>query len=339
VTPPGHSLREWLRSVARGQVWPDAPGRGPSHFDGLDVERRIIDCWRPVVDGDLPDADVVVATWWETAEWVAALGASKGAKACLVQGYEVFDYLPVERVKATWRLPMHRIAVSRWLVEIASDVYGDGEVSLVPNAVDVELFTAPPRGKQDEPTVGLVYSTDRCKGVDVSLRAFELARRRLPSLRLVAFGKDAPRRGLALPEGTRYALRPPQRAIKGIYAACDAWLFGSRAEGFGLPILEAMACRTPVIGTPAGAAPELLSGGGGLLVEHENPEQMAQAILAVCGMQEAEWRSMSDAAWKTATRYTWDDAAELFEAALHRAIERTQRGELAVISTKECLSR
>jgi hypothetical protein len=47
----------------------------------------------------------VIATWWETAEWVDRLSVSKGKKVYFIQHYEAFDYLPKERVEATWRLP------------------------------------------------------------------------------------------------------------------------------------------------------------------------------------------------------------------------------------------
>jgi glycosyltransferase involved in cell wall biosynthesis len=94
------------------------------------------------------------------------------------------------------------------------------------------------------------------------------------------------------------------------------WLWSSRSEGFGLPILEAMACRTPVIATPAGAAPELLSGGGGFLVKPEDPEDMARAIERVSRMKDPQWLPLSEAAYRTATKFTWDQATDLFEAAL-----------------------
>jgi glycosyltransferase involved in cell wall biosynthesis len=95
-----------------------------------------------------------------------------------------------------------------------------------------------------------------------------------------------------------------------------------------LPILEAMACRTPVIGTPAGAAPDLLCDGGGLLVRPEDPRDMARAIVQVHAMDEPAWMSMSDAAYEVASRFTWDHATDLFEAALHRAIAKANRTEL-----------
>ena len=132
-----------------------------------------------------------------------------------------------------------------------------------------------------------------------------------------------------LPADTRYTSNPAQDRIKDIYASCDAWLFASRSEGFGLPILEAMACRTPVIATPAGAAPELVAAGGGIIIEPENPESMAAAIVRMARMSEHEWRTISDAAHDIAGRYTWDDATDLFEAALRAALQQPTRGEVA----------
>jgi glycosyltransferase involved in cell wall biosynthesis len=202
-------------------------------------------------------------------------------------------------------------------------------VDLVPNAVDTEQFHAPPRGKQPSPTVGLMYSTTRFKGCDISLDAVRRAARNVAGLRLAAFGIDQPSPELPLPDGAAFFHQPSQTMLKDVYSRCDAWLFGSRTEGFGLPLLEAMACRTPVVATPAGAAPELLAEGGGVLVEPENPQDMADAIVRVCGLSAEAWRAMSDAAYSTATRYTWDDATDLFEAALRRAITRAGRGEIA----------
>jgi len=88
-----------------------------------------------------------------------------------------------------------------------------------------------------------------------------------------------------------------------------------------------MACRTPVIGTPAGAAPELLANGAGMLVNPEDPEDMARAIVRMCQLSNTEWRTMSDTAYAKVRNYTWDDAFERFEAALRTAVERSKSDE------------
>lgn len=331
ISPPSSrpSLREQVRSLLRGRGWIPKAKRQPSYYDHIDVHCQVTDRYRPVVDADIPNADMVVATWWETAEWVANLSEAKGVKVYFVQHHEVFGYLPEDRVKATYSLPLHKITISQWLIDLMRTEYGDRNVSLVPNGVDTEQFYAPPRGKQSIPTVGMVYSTTQWKRCDISLKAFSLAAQKIPNLRLVVFGSGNPSPDLPLPPGAEYVVKPPQDTLRSLYAKCDAWLFSSSIEGFGLPILEAMACRTPVIGTPAGAAPRLLSDGGGVLVQPDDPEDMARAIEWVCNLTDAEWQAMSDAAYIKATSYTWDDATEKFEAALYQAVEQSQRGDIS----------
>ncbi|NJK38155.1 MAG: glycosyltransferase family 4 protein [Oscillatoriales cyanobacterium RM2_1_1] len=321
------SFKKQVRSLLKGSGWINRKNIGPSHFDGMEVPRKILDHQPPVIDSDLPDADVVIASWWETAEWVAALSPSKGAKAYFIQHHEVHDYLPIDRVKATYSLPLHKITISNWLVEIMQTQYHDFCVSLVPNSVDFDKFYAKPRSKQSIPTMGTMYASDRrWKGSDITLAAFSMARQEIDHLRLVAFGHAEPTPELPLPQDTVYICQPSQERIREFYSQSDAWLFGSRVEGFGLPILEAMACRTPVIGTPAGAAPELLANGAGILVNPEDPEDMAKAIVKICRFSEEEWQQMSDVAYRKVTGYTWEDATTQFEAALYEAIKRTNHG-------------
>ena len=320
---PQPSLARKLKSFIRGRGWPVNRRARGTYFDGFRGKLIELDRFRPVVDADVPDADVVVATWWETAEWVARLGDRKGAKAYFLQHYEAHPGQPRERVDATWRLPMHRIVVSHWLADLAVERFGLDRPDLVANAVDIDQFNAPVRTKQPTPTVGLMFSTIPYKGCDVSIEAIRLARRHRPDLHVVAFGAMKPTEDLPLPEGADFHLCPPQPDIAGIYAQCDAWLFASRTEGFGLPLLEAMACRTPVIGTPAGAAPELIGQGAGILTPFDDAGAMADAIVRVAEMGGAEWRRMSDAAHAAATGYTWHDAADRFERALERAAGKT----------------
>ncbi|MBD2022178.1 glycosyltransferase family 4 protein [Leptolyngbya sp. FACHB-36] len=313
-----------VRSLIKGKGWLPKPEKTASHFDHLNVPHALIDEFRPVVDADVPDADVVIATWWETAEWVATFSARKGVKAYFIQHHEVFDYLPKERVRATYRLPLHKITIAQWLVDLMQTEYGDPNVCCVPNSVDTDLFSAPLRDKQSIPTIGMLYNLTPWKGCDISLKAFEIAAQTISNLRLVALGEFTLSPELPLPPETEYVYRPDQTLLKDTYAKCDAWLFASRLEGFGLPILEAMACRTPVIGTPAGAAPELLTDGAGILVEPEDPEAMAQAIVRLCNLPNSEWKTMSDAAYYKATHYTWEDATDQFEAALYQAVRSKQ---------------
>lgn len=325
--PPQPPLKQRLKNLLQFRKEPNrdlAPRR--SYFDDLNVRVHTLERYRPLTDRDLPDADVVIATWWETAEWIAPLSAAKGAKVYFIQHYEVFDYLPKHRVEATYRLPFYQITIAKWIVEILRDRYSPSphspaqQISLVSNGVDLQQFCSPPRRKASVPTVGLIYTATPWKGVDIALQAFGSALQSLPNLRLVAFGMEHPVAHLPLPEGGQYFFQPAQDCIKDIYAQCDAWLFSSHTEGFGLPILEAMACRTPVIAAPAGAAPELLSEGGGVVLERNDPALMAQAIQKICTLEDAQWQQLSEQAYQTACQNSWEQAIQDFEAALVGAI-------------------
>ncbi len=328
--PYQQKLTRKVGSWLRGYGWPKDVGEGPSHLDIGDFERKVLRPWQPVTDAHVPDADIVIATWWQTAEWVAALSPRKGIKVYFIQGYETstgMDAMHVARLKVTWSLPMHKIVVSSWLQEVARSEFGDSRVSVVPNSVDLNQFNAPPRSKRSLPTVGMLYSVEGHRGCDISLKAYALAAQARPKLQLLAFGQSPPTPALPLPDGAQFTHRPSPTDLARLYASCDVWLFGSRQEGFGLPILEAMACRTPVIATPAGAAPELLKPGGGVLVRPEDPVDMSRGIVNVCDASDAEWTAMSERAYATACSYSWDDATDGFLAALDLAIERHKRGE------------
>jgi glycosyltransferase involved in cell wall biosynthesis len=179
-------------------------------------------------------------------------------------------------------------------------------------------FNAPLRHKQGSPTVGFVYAVAPIKGADICAQACELARLQVPELRVVAFGADPADAQVPLPRDTAFFYRPAQDQLKEIYASCDAWLFGSRLDSFGLPILEAMACRTPVIAVPIGAATDLLGDGTGVLVAKESPQEMAAAIVAMCRQSAADWQTCSERAHRKAHGYSWDDAANLLLASLEQ---------------------
>ncbi len=318
--PTVHPLgRRLLNLVRRGQpFFPDL--RTPSWLDALPhVTHHVVRPGRPFVDSDLPDADVIVATWWETAEWVARLSPRKGAKAYFVQGMEsTIGEMPVARVEATLDLALHPIVVARFLERHLREAHGARQVSFVPNAVDLERFDAPARGPQRAPTVLCLHTRDRIKGFDVTRDALLRAKAELPALRGLCFGATAPAPG-TLPDWVEMHVAPEQHLIPGLYGRADVFAHGSRIEGFGLPILEAMACRTPVVATPTGAAPELLAEGGGVIVPSEDPAAMARELVRMASLGDASWRALSDRAHRTAHGYSLDDATRRMEQALETA--------------------
>ena len=307
------SLKKKLLISMRDRRWPSHNKHAPSHFDGVEVDHIVLEKSRPIANEDVPDADVVIATWWETAEWVSTFSPAKGKKFYFIQHHEVHQGLPIERVKATYYMPLSKIVISRWLLDIMANEYGDSETALIPNSVDHNVFYAPERRKQFAPTVGFMYSPSTYKGCDIINESLVVAQKNIPDLRILSFGSCQPSSLRPLPQSAEFYYQPSQEKIREIYSSCDFWIFGSRTEGFGLPLLEAMACRTPVIGTPAGAAPELLADGCGFLIDDYSSKKMAEIIIKANCLMENEWQTMSNNAYAKAIRYSWLDAVEIFE--------------------------
>lgn len=331
VSPPAKalSLREKFRALRRGEGWPRIERHAKSHLDGSGLKHRVLDTWRAIVDSDVPDADVVVATWWETAEWVHALSHDKGAKVHFVQGHETFPFLPRARVQAAYRLPLHKLTISRWLVELLHAEYGAAVVDRVPNSVDHAHFHASPRGKQARPTVGLLYSRSPFKGVDASVAALARVKRVHPDLRLLCFGAEPTCAAMPLPDYAEFHELPTREQLRTLYASCDIWLCGSRSEGFHLPPVEAMACRTPVVSTRVGGPIDLIDSGiNGELVDIDDVAGLANAMLRVLALPDTDWRELSERACRTVADYTWEHAADLFLAALEHARRRAAIGEI-----------
>jgi glycosyltransferase involved in cell wall biosynthesis len=319
--------------LERLNFWTPASRRmppSPSHLDGSGLDHYVLDRRRPVTDADVPDSDIVIATWWETAEWVNSLSPSKGAKVYFIQHHEIFPYLPVERCQATYRMPFHKIVVARWLQDVMNAQYGDGFVDLVPNSVDKTQFFAPHRTKQLVPTVGLLYSATPSKGLDLALAALRLTSESFPNLRIIAFGSERPNNRLSLPQSSEFYFCPPQAQIRDVYAQCDGWITASRSEGFNLPAMEAMACRTPVVSTRTGWPEEAVKTRlNGVLVEVNDLTGLAKGVQWVLSLSNEDWMHLSQNAYATVSTSSWQTSSEMFERALRRARCRSIRGEIA----------
>ena len=127
----------------------------------------------------------------------------------------------------------------------------------------------------------------------------------------------------------------PQKKLWALYAAADCMLLTSKAEGLGMPVLEAMACRLPVIGTKCAAIQEHLQDGRGLLIESDysvidvwgNSERffasredgVYQMRLLYAGMDAVDKGKMLDRAQEYVRERTWKAAADVLEGVMDRA--------------------
>jgi glycosyltransferase involved in cell wall biosynthesis len=119
----------------------------------------------------------------------------------------------------------------------------------------------------------------------------------------------------------------PPADLPALYAGATCFVFPSLYEGFGLPVLEAMAAGAPVVASRAGAIPEV-AGDAALLVDAERPDQIAEAIESVLG--DAALRAGMTARGRARAReFTWEAVARqtlaVYET-VHRRLPDSGRG-------------
>ena len=94
-------------------------------------------------------------------------------------------------------------------------------------------------------------------------------------------------------------------ALLDLYQRSTALVYPSMHEGFGLPVVEAMATGTPVVTSTTTSMPEIAGGGNALLADPADPEQIAQAMRRLA--EDAQlWSTLATRGLARAHEFTWD---------------------------------
>src|SRR4051812_22123024 len=221
------------------------------------------------VDGDIREAatrewDVVVSTWWTTADAVLELPCRR--RVVFLQGLDERFYgwwAPLDRLAAAVALAAADavVAVSRHLGEVVSALRPELPVRVVPNGLDRAMFdagAARAAASGGGPLRVLVEGQENLplKGVADAIAAGGGMRKPAQST-LVALDPTVVDAGGV--DRLVGGLSPAEMAA--LYAGSDVMLKLSRAEGLGLPPLEAAAVGTPSVVTPYGGHEDWLRHG------------------------------------------------------------------------------
>lgn len=208
----------------------------------------------------------------------------------------------------------------------------DERLAVVPNGINAERYRVPV--EQESGRLLTLGRLSKRKGHDFVLRAFVLIREMcredpdLPDPTLTLLGKGPQRarlEALAADLGVETAVTfrgyVDEETKRRELNRASVFLFGSRKEGFGLAILEAMAAGCPVVARHCPVYEDFFTDGEhGRLVDGDDPETMAR--MAIAYLRDASERERVAASNRErAAEFDWDATAKLTEVVLTRIVD------------------
>jgi D-inositol-3-phosphate glycosyltransferase len=224
----------------------------------------------------------------------------------------------------------HLIAESQASKDHMVQDYGvDPErIEIIPCGVDTSIFHPQDRqqarhrlGLPGGPLLLFIGRLQPLKGIDTLLRCAHDVRQRHDDVQVLIVGGGidtddlherqererlhALTRELGLGEHVRFIHAQPQEQLAYYYTAADVLVMPSHYESFGMVVLEAMACGTPVVASHVGGlASTVLPGQTGFLAPVGDVQAFAWSIEQLISTPSL-WQSMSEAAYRRAQAYTW----------------------------------
>jgi glycosyltransferase involved in cell wall biosynthesis len=213
-------------------------------------------------EANMSAGDIIVISDWKTALKIEHFPEKLGKKIHFIQHDERMYHGEKDDVDKAFRLPFKKIVVSSWLKEVIERDYGQ-EAELLLNSVDRNLFYplsnarldsrlrgndsgkgGDDKGGRETVRILLLHHTYEWKGTKEGVEIVNKLKRKYPGVKLILFGARKEKIEFVCDE---YYYDLPQERLAELYSGCDIFLCPSWDEGFGLPSLEAMACKCALV--------------------------------------------------------------------------------------------
>jgi glycosyltransferase involved in cell wall biosynthesis len=212
------------------------------------------------------------------------------------------------------------LVASRYVETTIREFYPDKDIARTPYGVDVEFWTPAPTDKQPGP-LQFIYAgpVSMRKGAPLLIEAWSKAELRDAELTLVGSWVLADSKRRALPRGVTWFPPCSWQALRERYRESDVFVFPSFSDGFGLVLLEAMACGLPVIASEASIGPEVITANCGFVTPPGDLDRLVELLRWFDGHRD-ELPAMSRSARAQAERYTWSNYRSLIMRAVSKLV-------------------
>ena len=173
---------------------------------------------------------------------------------------------------------------------------------------------------------------DPRKNIYLLLQAFYQLPPNLSHLKLITAGAHPPQEywslveSMGLQERVSHVMRPEMSELVKLYQQATVFALPSAEEGFGIVIIEAMACGVPVVSTRCGGPESIINDGkDGYLVPLDNASAMAEALSNLCSDIERNKMMGREARVTVETRYASEVAGNVLLDVWDRLLQKTNK--------------
>jgi len=232
-----------------------------------------------------------------------------GIKVFYCRGAELENQ---EQILQTWRLPFAKIVTAAHLAEMIERETNQPVVGIAPNGVNTkEYFPVTPESSRKG--VSAIFGWRTCKDPAFTIKVMQMLAQRLSGVPRYLFSNGKKPNGI---EGIIFKRLPTVEQARTIFYNCKVWFLSSIEEGFGNPVLEAMACGCAVVSTDCGGPGDIIEDGvNGFLVEVGNTETMADKIELLYNDEQLRNHICTNAR-KTVESYSWPRVVDKLEGYL-----------------------
>lgn len=190
------------------------------------------------------------------------------------------------------------------------------EISIVPNGINLEQFSVrSPTRMKEEGTKNILFvgRLHPVKGVQYLIRAMKKVLEEIPDAKLILVGDGEERERLealsiqlGIQKSVHFIGIVPHEMVHTFMHQADVFVLPSLSEGFPNVLLEAMACKLPVVATRVGGIPDIIEDGtNGYIVEVNDSQNIADRILFIL-KNEILMNEFSVNNEQKVKNYTWD---------------------------------
>ena len=212
------------------------------------------------------------------------------------------------------------LVASRYVEATVLEFYPHKEIARTPYGVDFEFWSPGPTGKPSGP-LRFIYAGNVSlrKGVPLLIEAWSKAALRDAELHLVGSWALSEGKKRSLPPGIKWCPPCSSQGLRDRYQASHVFVFPSYSDGFGMALLEAMACGLPAIASEASIGPEIITSGCGFITPPGDLDRLVE-LLRWFDRHRDELPVMGQQARVQAARCTWSSYRSLLTGVVSKLV-------------------